>query len=114
MNKKLIRLTESDLHRIVRESVNNVITELFDSPKTQDVAGQLAKRASNRAVYYDNEENPDPRWERYNDLSYNIRNRAETSQKKHGMGGEHFTSGWNKESGRNMRRKDNARRKYGM
>lgn len=28
MNKKLIRLTEADLHRIVRESVNNVLTEL--------------------------------------------------------------------------------------
>ena len=28
MNKKLIRLTESDLHRIVKESVNNVLTEL--------------------------------------------------------------------------------------
>ena len=27
-NKKLIRITESDLHRIVRESVNNVLTEL--------------------------------------------------------------------------------------
>ena len=26
-NKKLIRLTESDLHRIVRESVNNILTE---------------------------------------------------------------------------------------
>ena len=28
MNKKLIRLTESDLHRIVKESVNRVLTEL--------------------------------------------------------------------------------------
>ena len=28
MNKKLIRLTESDLHRIVKESVNQVLTEL--------------------------------------------------------------------------------------
>ena len=27
MNKKLIRLTESDLHRIVKESVNNILTE---------------------------------------------------------------------------------------
>ena len=27
-NKKLIRLTESDLHKIVKESVNNVLTEL--------------------------------------------------------------------------------------
>ena len=29
MNKKLIRLTESDLHRIVKESVNNVINEHY-------------------------------------------------------------------------------------
>lgn len=28
MNKKLIRLTESDLHRIVKESVNKILTEL--------------------------------------------------------------------------------------
>ena len=28
MNKKLIRLTESDLHRIVRESVNKVLNEV--------------------------------------------------------------------------------------
>ena len=28
MNKKLIRLTESDLHGIVKESVNRVLTEL--------------------------------------------------------------------------------------
>ena len=27
-NKKLIRLTESDLHRIVKESVSNILTEL--------------------------------------------------------------------------------------
>ena len=28
MNKKLIRLSESDLHNIVKESVNKVLTEL--------------------------------------------------------------------------------------
>jgi hypothetical protein len=27
MNKKLIRLTESDLHRIVKESVNRILRE---------------------------------------------------------------------------------------
>lgn len=33
MNKKLIRLTESDLHKIVKESVNRVIKEAtFDTP----------------------------------------------------------------------------------
>ena len=31
MNKKLIRLTESDLHRIVKESVNRVLMESLDS-----------------------------------------------------------------------------------
>ena len=25
--KKIVRLTESDLHRIIKESVNNIITE---------------------------------------------------------------------------------------
>ena len=28
MSKKLIRLTEGDLHRIIKESVNNILTEL--------------------------------------------------------------------------------------
>ena len=28
MSKKLVRLTESDLHRIIKESVNNILTEL--------------------------------------------------------------------------------------
>ena len=33
MNKKLIRLTESDLHRIVKESVNEILNErLYDIP----------------------------------------------------------------------------------
>ena len=32
-NKKLIRLTEADLHRIVRESVNNVLNEISDELK---------------------------------------------------------------------------------
>ena len=35
MSKKLIKLTESDLHRIVKESVDNVINEAYGTP-TQD------------------------------------------------------------------------------
>ena len=31
MNKKLISLTESDLHKIVKESVNRVISEVLDT-----------------------------------------------------------------------------------
>ena len=30
MNKKLIRLTEGDLHRIVKESVNRILKEEYD------------------------------------------------------------------------------------
>ncbi len=33
MNKKLIRLTESDLHRIVKESVNRILKESNELPR---------------------------------------------------------------------------------
>ena len=35
MNKKLIRLTESDLHRIIKQSVNKVLKESSDSVNAQ-------------------------------------------------------------------------------
>ena len=38
MNKKLIRLTESDLHRIVKESVNRVLLKEWD-----DMRGEYAE-----------------------------------------------------------------------
>lgn len=39
MNKKLIRLTESDLHRIVKESVNKALREDFD--RGMDITSML-------------------------------------------------------------------------
>ena len=36
MNKKLIRLTESDLHKIVRHSVNRIVKEAFDASRFGD------------------------------------------------------------------------------
>jgi hypothetical protein len=44
MNKRLIRLTESDLHRIVKESVNNVLNEIGDTNRGQYMLGRLAGR----------------------------------------------------------------------
>ena len=41
MNKKIIRLTESDLHRIVKESVNRIINEIGDTEKGQRALGAL-------------------------------------------------------------------------
>jgi len=36
MNKKLIRLTESDLHKIVKESVNKILKEEYSTPPLKD------------------------------------------------------------------------------
>jgi hypothetical protein len=36
MNKKIIRLTESDLHRIVKRSVNKILKESLDSNMMMD------------------------------------------------------------------------------
>ena len=44
MNKKLIRLTESDLHRIVRESVNKVLNEIGDTQRGQYHLGRATMR----------------------------------------------------------------------
>lgn len=44
MNKKLIRLTESDLHKIVKESVGKIINEIGDTPKGQRGLGGLHAR----------------------------------------------------------------------
>ena len=43
MNKKLIRLTESDLHRIVKESVNRILSEMNEgmSPAGREALDKL-------------------------------------------------------------------------
>lgn len=46
MNKKQIRLTESDLHRIIRESVNKILNEIGDSEYGQYMLGRLSKKKS--------------------------------------------------------------------
>ena len=48
MNKKLIRLTESDLHKIVKESVNKILYEVLDTTDSiksfyNDKGEQLSK-----------------------------------------------------------------------
>lgn len=49
MKKKLVRLTESDLHRIIKESVNRVIKEEYGkSHRSQYMLGRLANRQSER------------------------------------------------------------------
>lgn len=59
MNKRLIRLTESDLHKIVKESVQKILNEIGDTPKGQKALGALHARKqfrddddSNDVYYY--------------------------------------------------------------
>lgn len=44
INKKTIRLTESDLHNIIKESVNKILNEIGDTPNGQYLLGKLAQR----------------------------------------------------------------------
>ena len=44
MNKKLVRLTEQDLHRIVKESLNRVLNEIGDTPRGQYSLGAVDGR----------------------------------------------------------------------
>ena len=81
MNKKLIRLTESDLHRIVKESVNRVLNEIGDTPRGQYMLGRLqgrqlkngdSKSAARTAMYSGSEQDkfyPND-MDNYEDLSY--------------------------------------------
>jgi hypothetical protein len=46
MNRKLIRLTEGDLHRIVEESVNIILNEVGETEGGQEKLARLAARKS--------------------------------------------------------------------
>ena len=49
MTKKVIRLTETDLHRIIKESVNKILKEEYgNSHRSQYMLGRLANRQSER------------------------------------------------------------------
>ena len=56
MNKKLIRLTESDLHKIVKEAINKILNEVGDTEDGQHLLGRLAAKKSTSGDldgYYD-------------------------------------------------------------
>ena len=59
MNKKLIRLTESDLHRIVKESVNRVLNEIGNTSKGQYILGRAQARRAYRNGGYNKKYNPE-------------------------------------------------------
>lgn len=62
MNKKLIRLTESDLHIIVKESVQKVLNEAYDyslrNALPRDLNG-IVLRVGDKVTYYNRSGNYD-------------------------------------------------------
>lgn len=63
MNKKLIRLTENDLHRIVKESVNRVINEIHLGNGSIDFDDwHITSLKSNEDGYYEFEARCDNDW----------------------------------------------------
>ena len=51
MNKKLIRLTESDLHRIVKESVQRILKETRLDYDEDNFSGRYSRNADNTTPY---------------------------------------------------------------
>ena len=79
--KQKIRLSEADLHRIVKESVNRVLNEIGDTPRGQYMLGRLKgrqlkngdrKSAARTSTYSSSEQDkyyPND-MDNYEDLSY--------------------------------------------
>ena len=65
MNKKVIRLTENDLHKIVKESVNRVLKEARKNRPLQDYADEITRRWRNSKYGSDERENL---WNKYQNL----------------------------------------------
>ena len=56
--KKIIKLTESDLHRIIRKSVNNIIKE-SDYMDDGELEKQYARNFDSKWNYYSNGDHDD-------------------------------------------------------
>jgi hypothetical protein len=80
MNKKLIRLTESDLHKIVKESVSKIINEIGDTPKGQDALGQVRGRADKRSKLLGG-----AMGNKYRKISHDAQEKAYSQGEKHGF-----------------------------
>lgn len=59
MKRKTVKLTESKINRIVKESVYRILNEIGDTPKGQYMLGRLHGRSSsvgskpNKRAWYD-------------------------------------------------------------
>ena len=75
MNKKLIRLTESDLHKVIKESVNKVLTELDWKTKMNYVMGR--QKQGDEAYRQGDENGARKYWDKAGDGIYDVRDEFE-------------------------------------
>ena len=73
--KKIVRLTESDLNRIIKESVNNIITELDWKTKMNNLKGR--QRQGDEAYRQGNEKMARKYWDKASDAKYDTRDEFE-------------------------------------
>ena len=52
MVKKVIRLSESDIHQIIKESINQILNEVGDTEDGQKKLGALARRKMDDGSLY--------------------------------------------------------------
>ena len=61
MEKQLIRLTENDLHNIIKETINEILKEIGETPKGQYALGAVRGRSLGRTMYQRKHQNPSER-----------------------------------------------------
>lgn len=79
--KKIIRLTEQDLRKIVKESVNKILNEIGDTPKGQYMLGSLAARQNRNGIDLDDPDDFDYSGE--SDDMFNTLQYAADERRKH-------------------------------
>lgn len=85
--KQVIRLTESDLHRIVKESVRKILNEYGEGEGSQETLGTAYMMAMNKVRSMDGEDMERAR---------RIANYAGEKRSKHGIPVDYFIKGMNK------------------
>ena len=86
--KQMIRLTESDLHRIVEESVRILLNEYGEGGESQKALGALYMRKMNNVRSMDDKDMEDAR---------EIATRAAEKRMEHGIPVSFFVDGMNKQ-----------------
>ena len=91
MAKRLIRLTEGDLHKIIKESVSKILNEVGNTPGGQRQLGRLANRKYCQGAA---RQLSDPSDNHAYDDFYDVDNYAENQRLANGLDDDDFLDGY--------------------